>query len=100
MARKRLDKYPNYRVVEEYVSSILEGRTIACQELVQACERYRRDLENPAYEFRPTEAEFVIRIIEKTFVHQQGERLDSTPLRGKPFLLEPFHKFIVDVQRR
>lgn len=95
MARKRLDKYPNYRVVEEYVSSILEGRKIACQELVQACERYRRDLENPAYEFRPTEAEFVIRIIEKTFVHQQGERLDSTPLRGKPFLLEPFHKFIV-----
>ena len=25
----------------------------------------------------------------------QGERLDGTPLRGTPFLLEPFHKFIV-----
>ena len=95
MPRKRLDQYPNYRVVEDYVSSILEGRKVACPELVQACERFRRDLGNPAYEFRPTEAEFVIRIIEKTFVHQQGERLDGTPLRGQPFLLEPFHKFIV-----
>lgn len=95
MARKRLDKYPNSRVVEEYVSSILEGRKNACPEQVQACERYRRDLDNPAYEFRPADAEFVIRIIEKTFVHQQGERLDGTPLRGQPFLLEPFHKFIV-----
>ena len=95
MARKRLDKYPNSRVVEEYVSSILEGRKNACPEQVQACERYRRDLDNPAYEFRPADAEFVIRIIEKTFVHQQGERLDGTPLRGQPFLLEPFHKFSV-----
>ena len=95
MARKRLDKYPNSRVVEEYVSSILEGRKNACPEQVQACERYRRDLVNPAYEFRLADAEFVIRIIEKTFVHQQGERLDGTPLRGQPFLLEPFQKFIV-----
>ena len=95
MARKRLDKYPNSRVVEEYVSSILEGRKNACPEQVQACERYRRDLDNPAYEFRLADAEFVIRIIEKTFVHQQGERLDGTPLRGQPFLLEPFQKFIV-----
>ena len=95
MARKRLDKYQNHQVVQEYVESILDGEKIACPELVQACERFRRDLENPAYEFRPTDAEFVIRIIEKTFVHQQGELLDGTPLRGKPFLLEPFHKFIV-----
>ena len=95
MARKRLDKYPNHQVVQDYVESILDGKKIACPELAQACERFRSDLENPAYEFRPTDAEFVIRIIEKTFVHQQGELLDGTPLRGKPFLLEPFHKFIV-----
>src|SRR5699024_6389203 len=34
-------------------------------------------------------------IIEKTICHQQGEKLDGTPLRGTPFLLEPFHKFII-----
>ena len=39
--------------------------------------------------------EFCIQIIEKTICHQQGERLDGTPLRGEPFLLEPFHKFII-----
>ena len=95
MARKKLERYPNFGAVRQYVDDILSGRKIACPELVQGCERYRRDLDNPAYEFRPADAEFVIRIIEKTFVHQQGERLDGTPLRGKPFLLEPFHKFIV-----
>ena len=39
--------------------------------------------------------EFCIQIIEKTICHQQGEKLDGTPLRGTPFLLEPFHKFII-----
>ena len=95
MARKNLERYPNYKTVMEYVDSILSGRKIACPELVQACERFKRDLENPEYDFRPKDAEFVIRIIETTFVHQQGEMLDGTPLRGKPFVLEPFHKFIV-----
>ena len=56
---------------------------------------FLKDLDNPAYEFSPKDAEFVIQIIEKTFVHAQGEKLDGTPLRGTPFLLEPFHKFQV-----
>ncbi|WP_425288215.1 terminase large subunit [Pseudoflavonifractor phocaeensis] len=79
----------------DYVSGIVEGRKIACPELKQACERFLRDLEDPAFEFDTREAEFVIRLIEQTFVHQQGEALDGTPMRGKPFLLLPFHKFIV-----
>ena len=29
------------------------------------------------------------------FCHQQGEFLDATPLRGTPFFLLPYHKFIV-----
>ena len=95
MGRKKLERYPNYSLVMEYIESILSGEKIACAELVQACQRFKRDLENPEYDFKPKDAEFVIRIIEKTFVHQQGERLDGTPLRGQPFLLEPFHKFIV-----
>ena len=95
MARKKAERYPNWATVMEYVDSILEGRKIACPELIQACQRFKRDLEDPTWDFRPRDAEFVIRIIETTFVHQQGERLDGTPLRGQPFLLEPFHKFIV-----
>ena len=95
MARRKAERFPSWATVMEYVDSILEGRKIACPELVQACRRFKQDLENPAWDFNPRAAEFVIRIIEPTFVHQQGERLDGTPLRGQPFLLEPFHKFIV-----
>ena len=95
MARKKLERHPNFGAVRQYVDDILGGLKVACKELIQACERFERDLQDPRWEFRPADAEFVIRIIEKTFVHQQGERLDGTPLRGQPFLLEPFHKFIV-----
>lgn len=95
MPRKKQPRYPNQAVVDGYVDAILSGEKAACPELIQACQRYRRDLESAAYDFRPRDAEFVIRIIETTFVHMQGERLDGTPLRGQPFLLEPFHKFIV-----
>jgi phage terminase large subunit-like protein len=79
----------------EYANSIVEGRKIACKELIQGCQRFLNDQKKPEYDFNPKDAEFVIGIIEKTFVHMQGERLDGTPLRGEPFLLEPFHKFQV-----
>lgn len=78
-----------------YCNAIRSGEKIACKELKQGVERFFADLENPAFDFRPKDAEFVIQIIEKTICHQQGETLDGTPLRGTPFLLQPFHKFIV-----
>lgn len=58
-------------------------------------ERFFSDLENPEYWMDGKAPEFCIRIIEKTICHQQGEKLDGTPLRGMPFKLEPFHKFII-----
>lgn len=79
----------------EYAKSIIEGRKVACKEVRQACERFFRDIENPAYDFNPKDAEFVIGIIEKTFVHQKGENMQGYPLRGTPFLLEPWQKFII-----
>lgn len=85
----------NLDVVLEYARSIVEGRKIAGKELVQAAQRFLDDLNNPEYEMRTKDPEFVIQIIERTFVHDKGEALDGTPLRGKPFLLEPWQKFIV-----
>ena len=84
----------NWAVVLEYCNAIRSGQKIACKDLKQAVERFFSDLENPEFEFKPKDAEFVIQIIEKTICHQQGEALDGTPLRGRPFLLQPFHKFI------
>lgn len=88
-------KGKNLPCVMQYAESIRDGRKIACDELKQAVNRFFCDLENPEYEFTTKDPEFCIQIIEKTLCHQQGEKLDGTPLRGTPFLLEPFHKFIV-----
>lgn len=88
-------KNPYWKDVQTYVESIRSGKKLACPELKQAVERFERDLQNPEYELDHTGPTFVIGIIEKTICHQQGEKLDGTPLRGEPFLLEPFHKFII-----
>jgi len=90
-----MSKFKNYDVVMEYAESVVNGKKIAGKEIIQGCQRFLDDLTNPEYDFNPKDAEFVIGIIEKTFVHDQGEKLDGTPLRGSPFLLEPWQKFII-----
>lgn len=90
-----MGKQSNFPIVKEYANSIVQGRKIACRETKQACRRFLEDLQDPKWDFQIDDAEFVIRVIEHTFCHAQGERQDGTPLRGTPFLLEPFHKFIV-----
>lgn len=79
----------------EYAEAIRSRKKIACKELQQAVDRFFADLENPDYRMDAKAPEFCIQIIEKTLCHQQGERLDGTPMRGAPFLLQPFHKFII-----
>ena len=102
MSRQKASQQPlprskgkNWPCVLEYAESIRDGRKVACNELKQGIDRFFRDLDNPEYELDSRGPEFCIGIIEKTLRHQQGERLDGTPLRNKPFLLEPFHKFII-----
>ena len=85
----------NWKEVLSYAESIRSGKKIACKETKQAVERFFRDLDNPDYCMDRRAPEFVIGIIERTLCHQQGEALDGTPMRGKPFLLQPFHKFII-----
>lgn len=77
----------------DFVQGHISGDILANKERIQGCERFLRDLKNEEYDFRPKEAETVIKIIEDTFVNMQGEKQDGTPLRGLPFLLEPFQKF-------
>lgn len=91
----RKTSHKNYSVVMEYVKSIVEQRKIACEELIQACQRFLDDLVSEDYDFNPKDAEFVIQIIEKTFKHKKGESLDGIPLRGTPLKLEPWQKFII-----
>jgi phage terminase large subunit-like protein len=88
-------KFTNQSVVMEYAQTVVSLKKIAGKEIIQMCQRYLDDLNNSEYEFKPKDAEFVINVIEKTFVHDKGERLDGSPLKGEPFILEPWQKFII-----
>lgn len=79
----------------QYAREVLSGAKIAGAEIVAACRRFLDDLERTDLEFRETEPDAAVSIIEGFFVHRQGERPDGTPLLGVPFLLEPWEVFIV-----
>lgn len=87
--------HKHWRQVLDYAKGIISGVIVANIERRQAAERFLRDLDNPAYEIKHEGPEFCVGIIETTLCHQQGEDLKGNPLRGKPFLLEPWEKFIV-----
>ena len=74
---------------------MLDEKTIVNKERRQMAGRFLEDLKNPEYEYNPHDAESVIQIIERTIVHKQGETLEGEPLRGKPFLLQSWQKFII-----
>lgn len=88
-------KHKEWAEVLQYAEGIRDGKIIANKERKQAVDRFFRDLDNPAYELRHDGPEFCIQVIEKTLCHQQGETIDGRPLRGTPFMLQPWEKFII-----
>lgn len=93
MNSKHKGKY--WKDVNNYADSIRKGKKVANKYLKLAVERFYRDLDDDRYIFNSDDADFCIHIIENTFCHQQGETIDGKPLRDTPFILEPFHKFII-----
>lgn len=90
-----MKSYPHKKIFDQFVEDTLSGKRIANQYQKKAVERYLRDLKDDRYEFKLKDAEMVINLIHLKMVHKQGELLDGTPLQNKPFILEPFHIFIV-----
>lgn len=82
-------KYANYATVINYSQNIVSGKKAACVELKEAAQRFIDDLNSKEYDTNFNDAEFVIGIIEKTFVHIKG------PLKNTPLLLQDWQKFIV-----
>lgn len=78
-----------------YAEGLANGSIIANEDRILAAKRFLRMLDDPKYDVRTWAADFVIGIIETVMVHRQGEKLDGTPLRGQPFLLEPWQKFVI-----
>ena len=81
--------------VQKYCDDCKSGKIKANIYRIKAIDRFYRDLEDERYEFNPKDADFIISIIQKTICHMQGETQDGEPLRGTPFILMPFHKFII-----
>lgn len=79
----------------DYATGVRDGTIVANEYRRKAVERFFRDLEDDRYELKPDDADFCINIIESTLCHQQGESIDGVPMRGRPFLLMPFNKFII-----
>lgn len=82
-------EHKNYDIVLNYAKSIVEGKKIACKELIQAAQRFLDDINDPRYELRAKDAEFCIQIIEKTFTHIKGTA------KGQPYILEDWQRFII-----
>lgn len=81
--------------VMDYVLKVACAEVIAGADRILAAIRFLKFLQRPDFDARTHDADFVIGMIESTMRHRQGERLDGTPLRGTPLLLEPWEMFCV-----
>ena len=78
----------------KYAKDVVAGKQVAGDDIINACKRFLEDLKRKDLEFRTTQPDTAVSIMEGMFVHRKGEALDGTPLLGKPFILEPFEIFI------
>lgn len=82
-------------IAKQYALDVTTGKKVAGAEIVLACQRFLDDLQRDDIELRPKDPNTVCSIMEKFFVHQQGEDMYGKPLLGEPFLLEPWQIFCV-----
>lgn len=78
----------------DYAKNVCAGKIIAGHEVKLACARFLKDLERDDLTLRSKDPDFLIGIIERLMVHQQGETIDGEPLKNKPLLLQDWQIFI------
>jgi phage terminase large subunit-like protein len=83
------------KIAKQYADDVISGKIIIGDGVVDACKRFKADLERDDLEFRTNQADAACTIIEGLMVHRKGEALDGTPLLGEPFLLAPWQIFII-----
>ena len=93
MAKKPKKSYKDIAI--KYAQDAASGQLICGAEVVLAAKRFLSDLERDDLELHTTEPDFVIGIVERLMVHQQGEALDGTPLMNTPLIFQPWQVFIV-----
>lgn len=95
MAKTKKPKKSYKDIAIRYAQDAASGKSVCGNEVVLAAKRFLADLERDDLELHTTEPDFVIGIVEKLMVHQQGEALDGTPLMNTPLLFQPWQIFIV-----
>lgn len=80
---------------KKYAKELVDGKIILGDDAVNSAKRFLSDLKRKDLEFRTTQADAAVSIMEGMFVHRKGEAIDGTPLLGKPFQLEDWEVFII-----
>ena len=95
MAKSKL-----FEEVKAYAQGMIDGTIIANKDRILAAKRFFRDLENPKYEMRTRDADFVIKIIEATFVHVKGPKKENlfSWNRGRNLFVTIWPDFIIKGQ--
>lgn len=83
-----------FSVALSYAEDVVSGK-IKRGNNKRECQRFLDDLKRDEFDFRTKDADFVCGVIEGFFVHEKGEAIDGTPLKGKPLILQPWQIFIV-----
>ena len=78
-----------------YADDVLNGRKKACREIIQACERFRKNLQREDLELREADPNLVCGLIEKLVVHRQGDDPEGRPLMGRPLILQGWQIFVI-----
>lgn len=82
-------------VAVKYAKDVASGKKTAGKEVVQACQRFLADLKDDRYTLRTKEPDFVIGIVERLIVHNQGEDMQGRPIRNSPLKLLPWQIFCI-----
>lgn len=76
-------------IANQYIDDVLSGKQLACEWVIKACERQKRDLQSlPGYTFNPKRGAKVCYFVEH-LRHTKG------PLARKKIVLEPWQVFIL-----
>lgn len=81
--------------VKNFIDGIISGEKIVNKEQRQMVERFVKDLENPLYDFKLKQVNFVIKIIEGTLVNIKGEDEKANSFVDRAIKLTPWQKFII-----
>lgn len=83
------------KIAIQYAEDAANDRLVCGAEVKAAAVRFLADLQREDLTLHTKEPDFVIGIIEKLMVHNQGETLEGQPLTNTPLILQPWQVFIV-----